>query len=177
MKKNNFIFEIKNKLTEIDNKKLEKGLSIIKKMPKENKIILAGNGASAAISSHLAIDFTKAAGVRAINFNESSLLTCFSNDFGYENWIKKALDYYMLSGDIVILVSSSGKSKNVINAAKFTKKNRNILITLTGLDEKNPLKKLGDINFFVKSKNYNVVESIHLIILLSIVEKLIKKKN
>ena len=83
----------------------------------------------------------------------------------------------MLSGDIVILVSSSGKSKNIINAAKFTKKNRNILITLTGLDEKNPLKKLGDINFFVKSKNYNVVESIHLIILLSIVEKLIKKKN
>ena len=177
MKKNNFISEIENNLKNIDKKKIEEAVSLIKKIPKKNKIILAGNGASAAISSHLAIDFTKAAGVRAVNFNESSLLTCFSNDFGYENWVKKALDYYLLPKDIIILVSSSGKSKNVVNAAKYLKKKDNNLITLTGLNSKNPLKQYGKINFFVDSKNYNVVESTHLIILLGIVEKLIKLKK
>lgn len=115
--------------------------------------------------------------MRAINFNEASLLTCFGNDFGYENWIKKALDYYLLPKDIVILVSSSGKSKNVVNAAKFLKKKNNTLITLTGLDKNNPLKNYGKINFFVNSNNYNVVESTHLVILLSIVEKLIDQKK
>ena len=87
MKENNFIAEIERNIKLIDNRQINEAVSLIKKMSKKNKIILAGNGASAAISSHLAIDFTKAAGLRAINFNESSLLTCFSNDFGYENWI------------------------------------------------------------------------------------------
>jgi D-sedoheptulose 7-phosphate isomerase len=160
MKKKKFISNIINNLSLIDENKVNKTVSLIKKISKKNKIILAGNGASAAISSHLAIDFTKTANVRAINFNESSLLTCFSNDFGYENWIKKALEYHLLPKDIVILVSSSGKSKN-------------LLITLTGLNKNNPLKSFGDINFFVESKNYNVVESVHLVILLSVVEKLI----
>lgn len=175
--KTNFISEIKNNLNEINTKKLDKAVNLINKMSKKNKIILAGNGASAAISSHLAIDFTKAAGVRAVNFNESSLLTCFSNDFGYENWIKRALQYYLLPGDIIILVSSSGKSKNIVNAARFLRNKKNKLITLTGLNIKNPLKKLGNLNFFVNSKNYNVTESTHLIILLNIVEKLIKQKK
>tara|TARA_B100001287_G_C22663494_1_gene521622 strand:- start:1492 stop:2028 length:537 start_codon:yes stop_codon:yes gene_type:complete len=177
MNNHNFITEIQKNLKDIDNTKVNKAVFLIKKMSKKNKIVLVGNGASAAISSHLAIDFTKAAGVRAVNFNESSLLTCFSNDFGYENWVKKALDYYLLPKDIVILVSSSGKSKNVVNAAKYLKKKDNKLITLTGLNINNPLKKHGEINFFVHSKNYNVVESVHLVILLGIVEKLIKLKN
>lgn len=177
MKKNYFISEIENNFKNIDKNKIEEAVTLIKKIPKKNKIILAGNGASAAISSHLAIDFTKAAGVRAINFNESSLLTCFSNDFGYENWVKEALNYYLLPKDIVILVSSSGKSKNVVNAAKYLKKKDNNLITLTGLNSNNPLKNYGKINFFVDSKNYNVVESVHLVILLGIVEELIKLKK
>ena len=106
MKKNHFISEIENNFKNIDKKKIEEAVSLIKKMPKKNKIILAGNGASAAISSHLAIDFTKAAGVRAVTFNESSLLTCFSNDFGYENWVKKTLEYHADKGDLIILISS-----------------------------------------------------------------------
>jgi D-sedoheptulose 7-phosphate isomerase len=169
---------VKQNIDKINKDYINKAVQIIQKINKKNKIILVGNGASASISSHLAIDFTKAAGVRAVNFNESSLLTCFSNDFGYENWITRALQYYLLPGDIVILISSSGKSKNIVNAAKFLKKKKNILITLTGLNIKNPLRKLGNLNFFVNTKNYNVTESTHLIILLTIVEKLIQlKKN
>ena len=77
----------------------------------------------------------------------------------------------------MILVSSSGKSKNIINAAKFAKKRRMKIITLSGLNIKNPLKKIGDINFFVNSKNYNVVETTHLTILLAIVENIISRKK
>ena len=82
---------------------------------KSKKIILVGNGGSAAMASHVAVDFTKAAGVRAVNFNEADLITCFANDYGYENWVAEALKAYADSGDLLILISSSGKSPNIIN--------------------------------------------------------------
>ena len=177
MKTKSFLLELEKKKLEINLGYIEQATKLILKLNKKNKIILAGNGASASISSHISIDFTKAARIRAINFNEANLLTCFSNDFGYENWIKKALDYYAFKDDIMILVSSSGRSKNIINAAKFAKKRRMKIITLSGLNIKNPLKKIGDINFFVNSKNYNVVETTHLTILLAIVENIISQKK
>ena len=85
------------------------------------KIILVGNGGSAAMASHVAVDLTKAAGIRAINFNEADLLTCLANDYGYEHWVSKALEFYSDAGDLVILISSSGESKNLVNGAKQAK--------------------------------------------------------
>lgn len=167
-----YLEEIQKNLKLIDYSKLDRAINLIKNINKKNKIILAGNGASASISSHIAIDLTKASGFRAINFNEPNLITCFSNDFGYEKWIKKALEYYSLPGDILILISSSGKSKNIIEAAKFSQKLNLKLITLSGFSKKNPLSDKGIVNFHVDSKKFNVIESIHLTILLSIVESL-----
>ena len=123
-----------------------------------NKIIIAGNGGSAAIASHAAVDFTKAAEVRSVCFNEASLLTCFSNDFGYEYWLQKALSYYYDEGDLVILVSSSGKSLNILNAAKHVKDNFGNLITFSGFDAENDLRRMGKVNFYVQSSHYNMVE-------------------
>ena len=177
MKIDKYFKEITKKNLEINLSDIQKATNLILKLKKKNKVIIAGNGASSSISSHISIDLTKAANIRAINFNEANLLTCFSNDFGYENWIKKSLEYYAFKEDLMILISSSGKSKNIINAAKFVKKNGMKLITLSGLNSKNPLKKMGDINFFVDSKNYNVVENTHLTIMLSIVENIISSKN
>jgi len=76
---------------------------------KGRKVILVGNGGSAAIASHVAVDLTKAARVRAINFNEADLITCFANDYGYEHWVEKALGAYADPGDLAILISSSGE--------------------------------------------------------------------
>jgi D-sedoheptulose 7-phosphate isomerase len=174
--KNNFLQLISERINEIDNNKIKIAIKLILKKKKRNKIILAGNGASATISSHISTDFTKSAGIRAINFNEPGLLTCFSNDFGYENWVKKALEFYSVPGDLLILISSSGNSKNIINAAKAAKGMQLKLITLSGFSKRNQLQNKGSINFHVNSYNYNVVESIHLIILLQIVENLIKLK-
>ena len=113
---------------------------------------------------------TKNGGVRCINFNESDLLTCFANDYGYENWVKQALKFYSDSGDLVILISASGNSKNIINAAKYIKKNKNKLITFTGFNGKNKLSKYGNINFVVNSESFNFIENTHQYWLLSLVD-------
>lgn len=132
------------------------------------KVIMAGNGGSAAIASHCAVDFTKCAGIRCVNFNEADLITCFSNDYGYENWLRKALEFYADDGDLVILISSSGKSPNMINAAKYARVRGLSLVTLTGFSRDNPLRSLGQLNFWVESQTYNVVEMTHQIWLLAV---------
>jgi D-sedoheptulose 7-phosphate isomerase len=137
------------------------------------KVIIIGNGGSAAIASHISIDLTKAANIRAVNFNESSLLTCFSNDYGYDLWAEKAIEFYSDKGDLVILISSSGQSKNIINAALKTRELGLNLITLSGFKKSNPLRNLGDINLWVDSEHYNTVETAHQTWLLSIVDYLI----
>lgn len=169
-----FLQSVSQKINEIDNNKIKLATKLILKKNKKNKIILAGNGASATISSHVSVDLTKSAGIRAVNFNEPGLLTCFSNDYGYENWLRKALEFYSMPGDVLILISSSGNSRNIINATKVIQKLKLNLITLSGFSKKNRLQNKGVINFHVESQNYNVVESTHLIILLQIVENLIK---
>ena len=141
------------------------------------KIIIIGNGGSASIASHVVVDLTKAANIRAINFNEASLLTCLSNDYGYEHWVEKAIEFYADKGDLVILVSSSGQSKNMLNGVIKAKKMNLSLVTLTGFKKENPLKKTGDVNLWVDSSNYNIVETAHQTWLLSVVDCLIEAKN
>ena len=87
-----------------------------------NKIMIFGNGGSAAIASHVSVDLTKNANIRSVNFNEANLITCFANDYGYERWVEKAIDFYVDNEDVIILISSSGKSKNMLNACKAAKK-------------------------------------------------------
>ncbi len=130
------------------------------------KVIIAGNGGSAAMASHVAVDFTKQGGIRTVNFNEPDLITCFANDYGYENWVAKAIEFYGDEGDLVILISSSGSSLNIVNAAKYSNSNGYKVITFSGFDVNNPLKKEGDLNFWVDSKAYNIIENTHQIWLL-----------
>jgi len=178
MKKLNFFEDfynlINSKANNIDFNKLVEMANLISNTKlNSGKIIIIGNGGSAAIASHVAIDLTKAASIRSINFNEASLLTCLSNDYGYESWVEKALDFYADKNDMVILISSSGQSKNIINGAKKALEIGVPLITLTGFSENNPLNKLGNINFWADSSTYNIVESIHQMWLLSVIDYLI----
>ena len=140
-----------------------------------NKLIFAGNGASASIANHASLDFTKQGKVKSINFNESAFITAFANDYGYENWISQALSFHAKEGDIVVLISSSGTSKNIVNAAKYCNVSGIKVITFTGFDNDNPLKTCGDINFWLDSKAYNIIEGIHQLWLLSICDLIIGK--
>ncbi len=119
---------------------------------------------------------TKNGKIRSVNFNESDLLTCFANDYGYENWVKEALNFYLDNGDLVILISSSGNSKNMINAAKFLKNKKNKIITFTGFNGKNKLSSYGNLNFIVNSKSYNLIENTHQYWLLTLVDLVSKFK-
>ncbi len=155
-------------------KKISNFLNKVKK--KKKKVIIFGNGGSAAIANHFSVDLTKNSKIRCVNYNESSLLTCFSNDYGYENWVKKAIEFYGDKGDLIILISSSGESKNMLNACKFALKKKHFpIITLTGFKKNNSLSRIGHINFWVNSKIYNNVENTHQFLLLSLVDA--TKKN
>ena len=133
-----------------------------------NKMIIAGNGGSASIASHCAIDFTKAAGIRCVNFNEASLITCLANDYGYEHWLEKALEFYADDRDLVVLISSSGRSMNVIRAADYAVQRKLSLVTFTGFAPSNPLRARGNVNFWLKSRSYNIIETCHQSWLLSV---------
>lgn len=158
---------------------LEKVADLIKVInSKGNKILIFGNGGSAAISSHFSVDLTKNAGIRCVNCNESDLITCFANDYGYERWVEKAVDFYGDEGDLLIVISSSGSSENMLNGVKAARNgNFNTVVTFTGFSEENPLSQLGDINLRVDSKAYNFIENIHQIWLLAIVDLIIGSRE
>ncbi len=137
------------------------------------KVIFAGNGGSAAMASHCAVDFTKNAGIRSINFNEADLITCFANDYGYESWLRKALEAYADDGDLVVLISSSGKSPNILNAARYALEQGLKLVTFTGFAQDNPLAALGHLSFWLDSRAYNVIEMTHHIWLLAVCDLII----
>lgn len=139
------------------------------------KLMFAGNGASASISSHGAVDFTKQAKVRSVDFNEPNLITAFSNDYGYENWIARAVQCYADDGDALVLISVSGTSPNAVKAADFAKERGLGLVTFTGKSPDNPLKARGDINFWMDSAAYNVVEAVHMMWLTTVVDMVVGK--
>jgi len=145
---------------------------------KNQKILIFGNGGSAAMASHFSVDLTKNGGIRCVNFNEADLITCFANDFGFEHWVEKAIDFYGNDGDLLILISSSGSSQNMVNAVEAARKGDfKGIVTLSGFDKNNPLRQLGDINLWVDSKAYNFIENLHQIWLLSIVDLIIGNRE
>ena len=142
-----------------------------------NKILLFGNGGSAAMASHCAVDLTKNAAIKAITLNEYDLITCFANDYGFENWISQAIKFYSNPGDVVVLISSSGESRNMINASDESLNMGLTLITVSGFDKNNSLSVKGEINLWVDSLSYNIVEMTHHIWLLAVVDSIIGKSE
>ncbi len=173
----NYLQKISRLITRYDEKSFFKIVKIIMETKKsKKKVILVGNGGSAAMASHVSVDLTKICKIRAINFNEADLLTCFSNDYGYEKWVEKALSFYADKGDLLICVSSSGESKNIINGAKYAKKIGCKVITLTGFKKENKVRKIGHVNLWLDSTNYNLVEMTHHTWLLSIIDFIARSK-
>ncbi len=139
------------------------------------KVIVVGNGGSAAIAAHVAIDLVKAAGRRAMTFNESSLLTCYGNDYGYANWVAEAISSFADAGDVAVLISSSGESDNIVNGAARALEMGLSVLTLSGFDATNRLRTMGEANLWVDSSSYNVVEITHQSWLLATVDYLVEQ--
>ena len=150
---------------------------IIDRSASGGKLIFIGNGASASISSHMAVDFWKNAGIKAVCFNDSSLLTCISNDYGYKHVFEKPIEMFAGSSDVLIAISSSGKSENILLGVKTAREKGIKAITLSGFAKDNPLRKLGDINFYVPISQYGHVEITHLTLCHCLVDMIIGEKN
>ena len=167
----NYFGTIATHLRSCEAKKLMAGTQMLAETSLSGgRVILAGNGGSAAMASHVTVDLLKAAKIRAINFNEPDLITCFANDYGYERWLEEAIKVYGEASDLAVLISSSGQSENMLNAATEARRQGMKIITLTGFAGTNPLRQMGDLNLWVDSSHYNTVEMTHHIWLLSMVD-------
>lgn len=129
------------------------------------KIILIGNGGSAAIAEHMAVDLTKNAKLKAITVSGTPMITTIANDYGYEFIFEKAIDTFGAPNDVLIAISSSGNSKNILNGVKAARAKKMKVITFSGFNSTNNLRSSGDINFWVNSKGYGYVELIHNLLL------------
>lgn len=141
---------------------IEHAISLIKTHAKvAGKIIFIGNGGSAAISSHMAVDFWKTGGIKAVSFNDGAQLTCLGNDYGYKHVFEKPIAMFADAGDILIAISSSGRSENILLGVQAARLKGCVVITLSGFDHDNALSSMGDLNFYVPSNSYGAVEVIH----------------
>jgi D-sedoheptulose 7-phosphate isomerase len=126
-----------------------------------NRLFFVGNGGSAGIASHAANDFSKAGGLRALALNDPANLTCIANDYGYDQVFSKQLEWQARAGDMLVTVSSSGRSPNVLKAATTARDIGCSVLTLTGFDANNPSHALGDMNLHVADDEYPVIELAH----------------
>jgi D-sedoheptulose 7-phosphate isomerase len=170
--------EISRRVKEADLKALDRLVSTFRQtQDRGRKVILVGNGGSASMASHVSVDLTKVARVRSVTFNEPNLLTCFANDYGHEHWVEKALEFHADPGDTAVLISSGGRSPNIVNGAIVARERGLYVVTFSGFDEDNPLRQLGELNFWVRSRVYNVVEMTHHIWLLAAIDKLVRENG
>jgi D-sedoheptulose 7-phosphate isomerase len=141
------------------------------------KVIFIGNGGSAAIASHQAVDYWKNGGMRAIAFNDSSLLTCVGNDFGYPQVFAKPIEMFADPGDVLMAISSSGRSENILSAVNAARRTECTVITMSGFSVDTPLRMKGDLNFYVASDSYGHVEIVHLSLCHCILDTIISRRT
>jgi D-sedoheptulose 7-phosphate isomerase len=127
-----------------------------------NKLMFIGNGGSAAIASHMAADFSKTGNLRSVAFNDASALTCLGNDLGYENVFAKQIELHARQGDFLVAISSSGRSANILKGVSAARATGCAVLTLSGFQSDNPLRRQGDINMWVNSDYYGFVEIAHM---------------
>jgi D-sedoheptulose 7-phosphate isomerase len=138
--------------------------NIVDRATKGKKVIFVGNGGSSSIASHMAIDFWKNGRMKAVCFNDPAQLTCLANDLGYERVFSAPMEMFAQKGDILVAISSSGRSANILNAARSGRKKGCWVVTFSGFGPKNPLRRLGDVNFYIQNNSYGIVESAHSVI-------------
>lgn len=140
-----------------------------------SQIFFVGNGGSAAIASHMTADYMKNGGMNTYSLYDSAVTTCMGNDYGYENVFSRPLQFLIRENDLLVAISSSGNSANILNAIRIAKEKKAEVITLTGFRSDNQAKHMGNINVYVPSTKYGMVESIHNLILQQIVDMIMER--
>ena len=142
-----------------------------------NKIMFIGNGGSSAVASHAATDFMRTGGFRTQAFTDASMLTCFANDYGYERVYAEPIERMGKAGDLLAAISSSGRSPNILNGVEAARAGGLKVVTFSGFDKSNPLRSAGEINFYVPSHNYPIVEGTHMALIDSILQASVGRRG
>jgi D-sedoheptulose 7-phosphate isomerase len=124
------------------------------------RVYLVGNGGSLAICTHTVSDLIRKS-IRAFTFDNAALISSVSNDFGYDNVFAFPLEVLLDNNDILIAITSSGRSQSIVSACKISRSKKCDLFTFTGMQEDNPVRKLGDINIYVPENDYGYIEMLH----------------
>jgi D-sedoheptulose 7-phosphate isomerase len=141
---------------------ITEAVSLVKK---SKRIFFIGNGGSNSICSHMMEDYAKMGRFPTFAFSDPALITCFANDYGYEHAMKEWLRIHITAGDLLVAISSSGESKNILYATDYVRSVQGQVITLSGFKTGNTLSKSGDLNFHLPVSNYGIVECFHQVIL------------
>lgn len=144
---------------------------------KQKQVFFIGNGGSAAIASHMTADFMKNGNMKTCSLYDHSLMTCMGNDYGYEYVFSKPLELLGNEGDLLVAISSSGNSQNIVNALEVAGKRGLKIITFTGFHGKNRMIGKGTYNVHVPVCHYGMVESIHNLILQQVVDAILERDN
>lgn len=144
----------------------------LQKQMEQNRTYFIGNGGSAAIAIHMTADFLKNGGMTTVGMYDAATLTCLGNDFGYEYVFSKQLELLVKPGDLLVAISSSGNSENIIRAIHMAHEKGAKVLTFTGFQDDNCAKQLGEYNLYVPSMEYGIVESLHNMILQQVVDSL-----
>ncbi len=146
-------------------------------MHKKNKsqVFFLGNGGSSAIASHMTADFMKNGGMNTYSLYDNAVTTCMGNDYGYEHIFSKPMEFLVREGDLVVVISSSGNSQNIINAIKVAAIKKATVITFTGFSPDNQSRQLGDFNVYVPCNKYGIVELVHNLMLQQIVDMIMER--
>lgn len=139
------------------------------------QIFFIGNGGSSAIASHMTADFMKNGGMKTYSLYDNAVTTCMGNDYGYEYVFSRPLEFLGQEGDLLVAVSSSGNSQNIVNAINVAEAKQMEIITFTGFKINNKAKQLGTVNVYVPSEKYGIVESIHNLMLQQVVDLIMER--
>ncbi len=139
------------------------------------QVFFIGNGGSAAIASHMTADFMKNGGMRTYSLYDTSVTTCMGNDYGYGHIFSRPLEFLGDPGDLLVAVSSSGNSQNIVNAIQAAEDKGMQVITFSGFQRDNRINGMGVYNIYVPSNKYGIVESIHNLILQQIVDTIMER--
>ena len=137
---------------------------------KQAHLFFIGNGGSSAIASHMTADFMKNGGMNTYSLYDNAVTTCMGNDYGYEYIFSHPLRFLGDEGDLLVAISSSGNSKNIVNAIQVAQEKKLRIVTLSGFQKNNRIINRGIYNIYVPSSHYGMVESIHNLILQQIVD-------
>jgi len=167
------IYAIQNSFIN-DSQSLDLIINAVLKLKDGNgKLVIIGNGGSSATASHMAIDFSKLAGIPTLCFSDASLLTALGNDCDFENVFKEAIQMHIQKTDILIAISASGESENILRGVDAAKSIDCLVITLSGFQRNNQLSQKGNYNLWIDSTSYGYVEMTHHIILHYICDTLV----